>query len=1077
MLYVGDACSTIPMIPSANVSDTLAILISSTSTPCPLLTKLTNVAALNSASIAVLYPPPDNLETLTTSDVGNFTSFAVAFVSANYGAALTDLALKVGNISGVAGADRDGMHAVLITVPTSHLVSASDDLSAVVFRGLTSSTLLGAAAVVVGLTLCSVGVVYVRRYRIARSRGITLDELALELAAGNKNLPHLTPKELAALPPIRPYESPSSQGQESLKAPLPASAASLFELARTALDKAEAAISSRVVAPSQAIAVTQSSTSESVSSSSSLVPSLPNFIPDTPILLPIVPTSPLSKALVAQASEYKIALRNAAAASKHQLDALGNTLPRDLGALRRVHEAAHSEKRRLDAAVEAVTKFSSPDFTVQSFTPQLLAKELATIDAQLFRSLLGSTPDLRDSLILAARHDHPYGAALDPQLRPLRACLDFHTYLRHVFVDTIISAQRENPSVTSAAARAHVIQHLVATGIALQRGYRSYSALAAIVLALSSPSVRRLKNSWALVDGRWREWIERVALTMMKQEGRADAKGWDGYFAEIKDALEIFYNPPLHTITPWLHPFLDTLRDLVRLYGLASDQSPPPTPSLSSSKPSLALTVSASNILERPRHPLPRRPAPAPPGLLHPTAGLRWSGRESAAGKIVSAQMTQELSKLSSDSNVRHWLVTRVYVGERELWERSLGVEPPRGEGEKLPDELEREDAEATGWQGVMERAVELATDIDAARNEEEEEDDSLIPPDAPAMRHTQPLSEPILESSAVNANLAQSKGSTDAILEIARSGGDKDPPDEVVALTTMFPSIPTRMPDQSRFVNIQQTIDSSSGDELGGAVDPDGSNQGQTNNAELDELDRELSEMEITHRLPEGHPPGRSHLDESFTQPLSPPWAPSLPLPQNPSIPPALPPAPFPPLPQPPSPLTSLRSPEEFEGITSALDLDFLDRLAAQSPEHTDTEPANSGRSGPLIDFDGGLTSGSASQAGLSASRSWVPPLQPPQPFHPSTVTLPPKSSLSSSSNGSAVSLDHSGKPKKKVRIHAEGDYVPGPWEDDAEVEGIVGGMGIAGSAADLSQRPQEDQYSELWKRLGALGGVGSGR
>ncbi|KXS18120.1 hypothetical protein M427DRAFT_132895 [Gonapodya prolifera JEL478] len=864
------------------------------------------------------------------------------------------------------------------------------------------------------------------------------------------------------------------EGQRVLKT-APSTSRSLFELSRRAISRAEEVFKARPV---------EERTGGDLSSPVPFaVPQLPNFLQDTPILLPIVPTSPLSKNVVTRARDYHAALKKVAVLSKQQ-GLNGKPKSPDLGALRRVHEVAQTEKRRLDAAVEAVTKFSSPEFNILSFTPQVLAKELAALDTQLFKTLFSGEPDLRDSLILGALHDHSYSAALDTKLHSLRACLDLHKYLRHVFVDTILSATPENRNVTAAAARAHVIQHLVATGTVLQRVYRSYPSVAAIVLALSNTTVRRLRLTWALVDGRWREWVERVAAVFTKQQNKADAKGWDLYFAELKECLEIYYNPPIHTVTPWLYPFTDTLRDLTRLYGLAAEQTP------SQGKPSIALTESASASMERilslcamthgsavdteavpgwmgPHHPLSRRPSPAPPGMSVPSAGLRWTGRDTTTGKVLPGQITQDLGSVATDPNVRHWLVTRVYVGERELWERSVAVEPQRSEADHPGEEIEWEEHEARSWQGVMERAVELAS-------YSLEEKNTSGPSDTTDQTPTLSLapSEQLLENPAEGTPPAAIERSTDAVLEHARSG-IADVSDADAKLMATFAVIPATFEGEVETAATAERTEIPDTDDISEIA-------AQTfQEGDEHEIDRELAELEMSHGdLEGGHRgAGERNLQNAQIRQDPPRDDPLEASGQEVSLP-------LPPTEPPPQPLQE-HSTEE-SATEPIMDLDFLDQLTARSPSSSASNAAISPVSGSLIEFEGIPGAGSASRAPPIQPPPGSAPALPPKPFSPHTGTLPTKSSLTLSSNGSSSgSLDQTGKPKKKVRIVAEGDYVPGPWEDDEELVGIVGDMGIGASSMreptntvpGSATKPNEDQYSELWKRLGALGGSSAPR
>ncbi|KXS18119.1 hypothetical protein M427DRAFT_53958 [Gonapodya prolifera JEL478] len=208
LLYVGDGCTAIPSIPVANITEKHVIVISSAEQPCTMLEKLNTVSTYGKASTVIFFPQPADAAQIKLPEVAS--TMVVAYATAEVGADLLNAAFRVGNVTGVGGTDGNGTAAIFLYIPTSRLAlaiagpSSSGDGSLFVFRGLTSGTLLAAAGVCLAITLGICALMYYRRYRLARSRGMSLDELAVEMSGG-KITDRLTKKDLAALPPVKPY--------------------------------------------------------------------------------------------------------------------------------------------------------------------------------------------------------------------------------------------------------------------------------------------------------------------------------------------------------------------------------------------------------------------------------------------------------------------------------------------------------------------------------------------------------------------------------------------------------------------------------------------------------------------------------------------------------------------------------------------------------------------------------------------------------------------------------------------------------------------------------------------------------
>ncbi|KAI9025524.1 hypothetical protein DFJ74DRAFT_41584 [Hyaloraphidium curvatum] len=411
--------------------------------------------------------------------------------------------------------------------------------------------------------------------------------------------------------------------------------------------------------------------------------------------LPRIALSPLTRSLMATKEEV------AKAQMKLDMSRLANP-NLSSSSLRRLIEDLSIRKDKAEALERTIARMSQPDYTVESFDPDFLARQLAILEMELLRPLLvrcvspESGARLGHVLLLQAIAPE---SELTGELTLLR---DFHRYLVHVFISAILNSVPDRTSVpgnenvfTPAHARARTITHLLATSQILRRTYRCHGTAAAVMVAATSPEVRRLRSSWALIEPRAREYLERVRPAFspnVDADAGHEEERWNGYAYEVEHELRTWYGTSREAgivLVPWWTPVCESIRAIVHQYSTTPIGSWKASGDPLMDLELLALTEKGTRLLN---HWI---------ALVELSCGV-YSGNQagieevlgslSAAGAAI-AQQEAALGKgkqvagrqravdallpasLGGDEPFQHWLLTQPFYTRRELWLESIARE------------------------------------------------------------------------------------------------------------------------------------------------------------------------------------------------------------------------------------------------------------------------------------------------------------------------------------------------------------------------------------------------------------------
>ncbi|KAK9727989.1 hypothetical protein K7432_001393 [Basidiobolus ranarum] len=367
--------------------------------------------------------------------------------------------------------------------------------------------------------------------------------------------------------------------------------------------------------------------------------------------LPLIPLSPLTQMSIIHSSSL-------ASASQKLTLAKRSKTPVGLPTLRRLTEDVRIQRGKLDSINKQIK--SVADVVISSWNPDALAKQLTIIEAQLFSKL-----SIKGDFLSAK-----------PRTTKIQGCLDFHRYITNSITHQIIAGSEVSNSATREHPRDYIIAHVIRAAYLLLHVYRNFSGFAAIIKALTSPEVRRLRKSWKKVPSKTKEMLKDLSRHI-KEENK---------FRSYHDALSYKlgetkeFGPGLVAI-PWIERHLEKLEAVLKSYstGRKSDAN--------KFDPSVYLSEPGARKLETILFTLEQcqgNPSEDQFTVERQKTPRRRTFMEIDGAKSQIALPSNLLDIGGTDLALHHWLVSRVYLTRYQLWEESLEYESPAF-GELVP--------------------------------------------------------------------------------------------------------------------------------------------------------------------------------------------------------------------------------------------------------------------------------------------------------------------------------------------------------------------------------------------------------
>ncbi|KAJ2959118.1 hypothetical protein NQZ79_g5405 [Umbelopsis isabellina] len=382
--------------------------------------------------------------------------------------------------------------------------------------------------------------------------------------------------------------------------------------------------------------------------------------------LPLIPLSILTRNFLKTEQELEKA-KNALDASK------ASSKSTSIEVLRHLYENERIERTRLESLKKQIQSVQS--VTAFKWDPDTIAKQIANINAQLYGKV-----KLDNNLAFS-----------EPRKSNLLYLTDFQRYLTASFTHQLIvwselSRSPEGRDIDPPIQhRDSLVSHFIRIAYLLLHAYRDFSGCFAVMKALSSPEVRRIRRIWTQCPSRSKDlYKELVAITSPENDYR--------YYRELLiQKLNMFSadtrsKEGFMICVPWINTYLTQMRHIAREYTASghsingSDQKQ----RLLSAPGAQKLTAVMLILRKCQSNPSAEWDDMVTKSTIKPITvqGLR-----------NNVDPPMDLSKLGTGNfGVYHWLVSRVFLIKQQLIDESIEVEPLIAGEELMCDDEPRSD-------------------------------------------------------------------------------------------------------------------------------------------------------------------------------------------------------------------------------------------------------------------------------------------------------------------------------------------------------------------------------------------------
>ncbi|RHZ86834.1 hypothetical protein Glove_43g22 [Diversispora epigaea] len=386
-----------------------------------------------------------------------------------------------------------------------------------------------------------------------------------------------------------------------------------------------------------------------------------------PLHLPLVPFSPLTRQSIHYAHELATASQKVSAATQKS----NNT--KDLSpSVIKLTEEVRKQRTKLDQVNNNIQ--SVAESILLQWDAIKVAQQLTIIESQLY-----SKVDFRKDL-----------TSKDRKNNKAQACMDFHRYLTNSFTHQLIiyADNSANPSRNIQNPRENIIACAIKIAYFLFNVHRNFNSFAALIKALTSPEVLRIRRLWTSLPSRQNQILKELSEYIKKEDNEYKA-----YKKIVSQKVEEFRDAGKGTIViPWMQPHYEEIKTITQSYtsGKSGDSS-----NFILSAPGARKLDSVFSFLELcQKNEISRDDEEL--SVIRKTA-LTSRVREQINLDGTTIHLPPDLSCQGfGDLGIHHWLVSRVYLTKQQLIDESIEIEP-LGENEQLPcigNDYEEEEVE-----------------------------------------------------------------------------------------------------------------------------------------------------------------------------------------------------------------------------------------------------------------------------------------------------------------------------------------------------------------------------------------------
>ncbi|KAJ3183698.1 hypothetical protein HDU85_002127 [Gaertneriomyces sp. JEL0708] len=355
--------------------------------------------------------------------------------------------------------------------------------------------------------------------------------------------------------------------------------------------------------------------------------------------LPLIPLSSVTKKL--QWNKYYLQIAEGRYEESQEDRSDTSDVDQILVKTRRLAEDVGMYRAKVAACQNVIEACAAEQALLLIFKADIFAREVARINVGLFAGV-----DIRNGMV---------GAVMaDGEDEHVKRCLDFRRYLTRILITAVLTAITPTDAVT----------FLLNVADRLFHAYRDLSGLSAILAALESPYIARLKSVWT------RELREKLSQ-LREDVGNDTAQDQTDLVMQMLQYHSGHETSGL-VVVPNLKIFHSEIHDIRNAYATTIDRS-------SHQNGAALLTDIGTRALEDVI------------ALLERCQGkLQNSRSREPASSSSNQQDGIDLSRLPSDPMAEHWILTRVYWSARALWDWSTSM-LPQERGESIPSEVAAE--------------------------------------------------------------------------------------------------------------------------------------------------------------------------------------------------------------------------------------------------------------------------------------------------------------------------------------------------------------------------------------------------
>ncbi|CAG8481934.1 6138_t:CDS:2 [Funneliformis caledonium] len=395
----------------------------------------------------------------------------------------------------------------------------------------------------------------------------------------------------------------------------------------------------------------------------------------TPQYLPLIPFSPLTRQSMHYVHELATVNQKVSIAKQKSSDGNNN-----LSNHRKLDEQVRQQKTKLDQVNNQIQSIAEVTLIYWDH-PNDVSTQLTIIDSDLFKKV--DLKNLKKDLTLKDKK--------------AQACMDFHRYLTNsfthqfmIYADTARSSM--NPSRSAQNSRENIIAHAVKIAYYLLNVHRNFNSFAAIMKALTSPEVRRIRRLWVGLPSRTSQHLKELSSHIKKEDD-----DYKAYKEILSQKMESFRDVNQGMVViPWMQPHYEEIKAITQSYtsGKSGDNT-----EVILSAPGQRKLASIFSLLEQCQ------------SNVISTDEDEWQSNNFNGNRKVSPSNSRVRDTITVDGTpinlpldlsclgngnfeLHHWLVSRVYLTKQQLIDESIVIEP-LGENEQLLcTENENEDEE-----------------------------------------------------------------------------------------------------------------------------------------------------------------------------------------------------------------------------------------------------------------------------------------------------------------------------------------------------------------------------------------------